>query len=329
MRAFATNNLEISLPSTKPLMKLLVVVSCFLFLAIIAQAQHSTDTFKDDKPPYIVEGISESDVIAVGQSVVIKGTVKKGAVALGGDVIVEGVVEGDVAAIGGSVRQKEGSRIGGDVIVLGGGYHHGKTAPGRSENSTTIMFAGYEQELRNLMRDPTTIVTPHFSFSYLGQRVLAILFWFIISLALTAVTPNSVGRAVARLHLSKARVAIIGVLAALVSTFGVVYSLHYLPTAVSVLLSLLVLILVFLSYIFGRVVIHAATGRWIQRRFLPDGNTSESIALLLGATFWTIALSLPYVWPLVVAVLMAGSLGISLTARNRQKWQAKPEGEKR
>ena len=41
---------------------------------------------------------------------------------LGGDVIVEGVVEGDVATIGGSVIQKAGSRIGGDVIVLGGTY---------------------------------------------------------------------------------------------------------------------------------------------------------------------------------------------------------------
>jgi hypothetical protein len=288
-----------------------------LFLSIAVKAQPIPDTSKDDKPPLVVEGVNESDVFGVGRSVVIRGTVKKGAMSFGGDVIVEGTVEGDVATIGGSVWQKEGSRIGGDVIILGGAYHHGKSEPGRSPNSTTIIYAGYEQELRSLMRDPTTIVTPHFSLTFFGQRVLAILFWFIISLALTAVTPNSVSRAVARLHLSKMRVAFIGILAALVSTFGVIYSLHYLPTAISVLMSLLVLILVLLSYIFGRVVIHAATGRWIQKRFLPDGNNSESIALLLGAAFWTIALSLPYIWPLIVALLMSASLGISLTARYR------------
>lgn len=288
-----------------------------LFLSIAVKAQPIPDTSKDDKPPLVVEGVNESDVFGVGRSVFIRGTVKKGAMSFGGDVIVEGTVEGDVATIGGSVWQKEGSRIGGDVIILGGAYHHGKSEPGRSPNSTTIIYAGYEQELRSLMRDPTTIVTPHFSLTFFGQRVLAILFWFIISLALTAVTPNSVSRAVARLHLSKMRVAFIGILAALVSTFGVIYSLHYLPTAISVLMSLLVLILVLLSYIFGRVVIHAATGRWIQKRFLPDGNNSESIALLLGAAFWTIALSLPYIWPLIVALLMSASLGISLTARYR------------
>ena len=36
--------------------------------------------------------------------------------------IVEGRVEGDAAAIGGSVFQREGSYIGGDVIVVGGKY---------------------------------------------------------------------------------------------------------------------------------------------------------------------------------------------------------------
>lgn len=325
MLSIALENSKISVPTTANLFKLLLAIFFLFFLSLIVQAQEIPDLSKDAKPPVIIEGVNESDVIGIGQSIVIKGTIKKGAIALGGDVIVEGIVDGDVAAIGGSVWQREGSFIGGDVIVLGGAYHHGKTAPGRSATSTTIMYAGYEEEIRNLMRDPKTLVTPHFSFSYFGQRILAILFWFILSLALTAVTPNSIGRAVARLKLSKTRVISIGILAALVSTFGVVYSLHYLPTMISVLLSPLVLILLFLSYIFGRVVIHAATGRWIQRKFLSEGRHPESIALLLGSAFWTIALSLPYIWPLILGVVMATSLGISLTARNRSEWMKKTE----
>jgi hypothetical protein len=325
VRSLAINNSDITFPTTINLLNWLLALSFLLLLAIVAQANTFPEPNKNEKPPLVIEGINESDVFGIGQSVIIKGTVKKGAMSFGGDVIVEGTVEGDVATIGGSIWQREGSHIGGDVIVLGGAYHHGKTAPGRSETSKTIMFAGYEQELRNLMRDPTTLVNPHFSLSYLGQRVLAILFWFVLSLALTAVTPNSVSRAVARMQLNKMRIALIGILAALVSTFGVVYGLHYLPTAIGVLGSLLVLILLFLSYIFGRVVIHAATGRWIQKRFLPAGRHSESIALFIGAAFWTIALSLPYIWPLIVGVLMAASLGISLTARHRQHWGQKEE----
>ena len=325
MDSVALDNSKMFLPTTINLMRLLLAFSFLLFLFVITQAEPIPDTSKDTKPPLVVEGVNEGDVFGFGQTVIIKGTIKKGAMSFGGDLIVEGVVEGDVATIGGSVWQRDGSRIGGDVIVLGGAYHHGKNAPERSPSSTTIMYAGYEQELRNLMRDPTTLVTPHFSFSYIGQRVLAILFWFILSLALTAVTPNSISRAVARLQLCKMRVALIGALAALVSTFGVAYSLHYLPTAISVLLSLLVLILIFLSYIFGRVVIHAATGRWIQRRFLPDGKHSESAALFLGAAFWTVALSLPYIGLFLIAILMAASLGISLTARHRQRWSQQAE----
>jgi hypothetical protein len=298
-------------------------ILCGLFLfALVVKAQAQPDlSRKDTKPPLVIEGVNESDVFGVGRSVIIRGTVKQGAMSFGGDVIVEGTVEGDVATIGGSVWQKEGSRIGGDVIILGGAYHHDKVSPARSPASATIMYAGYEQELRELMRDPTSIVTPHFSLGYLGQRFLAILFWFIISLALTSVTPNSVSRAVARLQLNKARIAMIGCLGALVSTFGTLYCLRYLPTAISVLLGILVLTLIFLSYLFGRVCIHAATGRWLQKKFLPEQKRSESIALLLGATFWTIALSLPYIWPLTVAFLMAASLGVTLTARYRLQWK--------
>jgi hypothetical protein len=74
-------------------------------------------------------------------------------------------------------------------------------------------------------------------------------------------------------------------------------------------------LLVLLSYLFGRVVIHAATGRWLQRVLLPEDRRSESVALLLGAAFWAVILALPYVWPFVVVALVVLSLGLSLTAR--------------
>ena len=72
----------------------------------------------------LVDGVTDTTVFGMGRTIKITGTVKQGALAFGGDVIVEGTVEGDVAAIGGSVIQLDGSRIGGDVIVLGGTYRH-------------------------------------------------------------------------------------------------------------------------------------------------------------------------------------------------------------
>jgi hypothetical protein len=183
------------------------------------------------------------------------------------------------------------------------------------------MYAGYEQELRELARNPASILTPEFSLAFVGWRLMAVLFWFIVSIALTAVSPGAVGRAAARLQLTLPRVALIGLVGALVLGPGVTSALHFLPPALAALVGVTALLLVLLSYLFGRVVIHAATGRWLQRVLLPEDRRSESVALLLGAAFWAVVLALPYVWPFVVFALVVLSLGLSLTARYRLGWK--------
>jgi hypothetical protein len=117
------------------------------------------------------------------------------------------------------------------------------------------------------------------------------------------------------------RVALIGFTGSIVCSFGVLACLRVLPTVVSAFVGIMALLLLIIAYLFGRVVIHAATGRWLQRRFLPEGKRSESVALLLGAGVWAIILSLPYVWPLIVAGLLVTSLGLALTARYRLGWK--------
>jgi hypothetical protein len=87
------------------------------------------------------------------------------------------------------------------------------------------------------------------------------------------------------------------------------------------ILGAMMLILLLVAYVFGRVVLHAATGRWLQRTFLPNGQRSESFALLFGVAFWTIVLSLPFLWPLIVSGLLVTSLGLALTARYRLVWK--------
>jgi len=256
----------------------------------------------------------------MGESIRITGTVKEGAIAFGGDVIVEGTVEGDVAAIGGSVIQRSGSRIGGDVMVLGGIYYGDKTNQGRNPNSVTMMYAGYQDQLRRAMREPFSLLHPNFSAAFLGIRLLAILFWFIIAVALTAAMPNTVSRAVTRLQLASLRVAIIGIVGAVVLITGGILCLWVLPSIVGALLWLLIGLLSIVATLFGRVVISAATGRWLQRRLFPQLK-SESVILLLGVTFWVALASLPYIWPIVDAGLLVVSLGLALTARYRLSWK--------
>jgi hypothetical protein len=303
--------------------RLTAIVIWFLVLVGAVHAQATADNATEQE--VVISGVTDSTVYGMGNPIRISGTVKQGAIGFGCDVIVEGTVEGDVAAIGGSVVQKAGAKINGDVIVIGGTYTHADLVPQRNPAAMTMMYAGYEQELRNLMRSPRGLLRPSWSSGYLGLRLLAILFWFIVALALTAAMPGTISRGVTRLQLTSLRVALIGFTAAVVIGAGVVACLRMLPETISALVGMMALILMIVGWLFGRVVLAAATGRWLQRKYVPVGKHSESVALLIGTTFWVLLTSLPYVWPFVVAVMVVLSLGLALTARYRVGWR-RPEG---
>ena len=273
-----------------------------------------------DEKVVLIDGTNEGTVFGVGNSVRITGTVKQGAMSFGGDVIVEGVVEGDVATIGGSVIQRRGSRIGGDVIVLGGTYHADDTHPNRNLTAKTMMYAGYQQELRDLMRNPTGLFSPHWTPSYLGTRLLVVLFWFLVSLGFTAAMPGTISRGIARLQLTSLRVAAIGLIGVVVLFVGVLLCLWIMPEPVRVLVGLLALLLWVVASLFGRVILYAATGRWLQRKYIPFGKNSEAVALLLGTSLWVLLTSLPYVWPFMATFILIISFGLALTARYRVNW---------
>ncbi len=186
----------------------------------------------------------------------------------------------------------------------------------------TIMYAGYEQELGDMMRNPTGIFSPHWTPTYLGTRLLVVLFWFIVSLAFTAAMPGTISRGVARLQLTSLRVAAIGLIGIVVLFVGVMLCLWIMPEPVRVLVGLLALLLWLVASVFGRVILYAATGRWLQRKYIPAGKNSEAVALLLGTGFWVLATSLPYVWPFMAVFILIISFGLALTARYRVGWDA-------
>ena len=294
-------------------------IAALLVWVLLLFGGASAQSAADDKV-VIVEGTNEATVFGVGNSIRITGTVKQGAMSLGGDVIVEGVVEGDVAAIGGSVSQKSGSRIGGDVIVLGGIYHADDTPANRKPEAMTMMYAGYQQELREMMRNPTGLFSPRWTPSYFGTRLLVVLFWFLVALGFTAAMPRTISRGVARLQLTSLRVAAIGLIGVVVLFGFVLLCLWIMPEPIRVLVGLLALLLWLVAGLFGRVILYAATGRWLQRKYVPIGKNSEAVALLLGTSFWVLLTSLPYVWPFMATFILIISFGLALTARYRAGW---------
>jgi hypothetical protein len=301
-------------PGRPDLNRLAALLLWVLVLVGVASAQNSAN-----QQEMVIKGNNEGTVYGLGNSVRITGTAKE-AISLGGDVIVEGTVEGDVATIGGSVIQKAGARIGGDVMVFGGTYRTEDAHANRKPDAITIMYAGYQQELGDIMRNPTGLFSPSWTPSYLGIRLLVVLFWFVVSLAFTAVMPGTISRGVARLQLTSLRVAAIGLIGMVVVFVGVLLCLRLIPEPISVVIGLLALSLWFVAGLFGRVILYAATGRWLQRKYFHLAKHSEAVALLLGTTFWVLLTSLPYVWPFMATFILIISFGLALTARYRVGW---------
>ena len=299
-------------PNKLDLNRLVALLLWVLVLVGAASAQNAKETL-------VISGKNEGPVVGLGKSIRITGSAQE-AVSLGGDVIVEGVVDGDVAAVGGSVIQKAGGRIGGDVMVIGGSYRAEDPHPNRNPQAMTMMYAGYEQELRNMMNNPTGIFSPRWTSTYLGTRLLVVLFWFLVSLGLTLVMPNTISRGVARLNLTSLRVAAIGLIGLVVLLGVVPLCLWIMPQPIQVMVGLLALLLLLVSGVFGRVILYAATGRFLQRKYLAIGKNSEAVALLLGTSFWVLLTSLPYVWPFIAVFMLIISFGLALTARYRVGW---------
>ncbi|HEX8638005.1 MAG TPA: polymer-forming cytoskeletal protein, partial [Pyrinomonadaceae bacterium] len=213
-------------------------------LTFFSQTQISVTP--DDKT-LIIEDAPEMEVFAFGKTVIVKKQAK-GVLSFGGDVVVEGRVEGDVAAIGGSITQKENAFIGGDVIIFGGTYRPESKNPLRNESKETVMYAGYEEELRDLTQNPSQIFSPTFSLPFAAQRVLSMLFWFVISLGLTTLAPGAVSRAVARFQLSTLKIFATGFAAFILMTITIIVSLSFLPNYLSAIFGLMAFVLLMLAY---------------------------------------------------------------------------------
>ena len=269
----------------------------------------------------IVNDAPEMKVIAISKNVIIRNRAKE-VLVWGGNVTIEGSVEGDVATIGGSVLQKENGFIGGDVIVFGGNYSSESSKPLRTEGKDTVMFGMFEEELRSFAKDPSQILKPEFNASYLVQRLLAVIFWFLVTMGAATITPGAVGRAMAGLKLSALKIAAVGAGGFIVSCFALIIGIGFLPEYLSAVFGLMGFVLVMLAYGFGRVVIHVAIGKFILERLFPHRRLSESLAVLTGVFASVAILSFPYIWPLAVFAFFSIGTGLVVTARTSRSWKA-------
>jgi hypothetical protein len=288
-----------------------------LCLTVLANPEITTS---EDQTTVIVNDAPEQDVISFGKSVIVIKRAK-GVLAVGGDITVEGRVEGDVATIGGNIVQKENAYIGGEIIAIGGSYKPESTSPLRESGKQTIVLGVFEEELRGVGQDPTSVFAPSFSLGFLAQRLFIALVWFVISLVFTTLAPGAVSRAVARVQISSLKIFAIGAVSFVLIATAVVGGSITLPNYLSATIAFLGAVVVLLGFVFGRVVLQVSAGKLIQKHFLAGNDRSETLALLIGVLAWTLLLSLPYVWLIALFVIFAAGVGLVLTGKTSPKWQ--------
>lgn len=269
-----------------------------------------------DNDTLVIENSPELNVLAFRKTVIIRSNAKE-VFSWGGDVVVEGRVEGDVAALGGNVVQRETGYIGGAVIVIGGAYKPDVPKPARGEGSETVVFGMFEEEFRGLAQDPSQIFAPAVSTAFLIQRILSVLFWFLVTLIVATLAPGAVSRSVAEVKTNALKIFGYGSAGLVLTLLLVVIGLHFFPDHLGAVVSLMALVLLFLAYGFGRVILQVLLGRWVVRRTLGGTRTSDALAIFAGTFGLTLLLSVPYVWPFCVFALFAVGIGLVTRARRR------------
>lgn len=298
--------------------RLLLLLAFSLFsVAVSATPEISTS---EDQTTVIVNDAPDQEVIVIGKSVIVNKRAK-GVLAIGGDIVVEGRVEGDVATVGGNIIQKENAYIGGDIIVFGGAYKPESQTPLREPGKETVMFGVFEEELRSFGQNPAQIFSPELTLTFVAQRLVVALFWFVISIVMTTLAPGAVGRAVARVHLSPLKVAGIGAGAFLLVMVLIIGGALIAPNYLGATLALMGMLVLLLGYVFGRVSLQVSLGKLVQKHFLSEHNRSETLAILIGVLLWTLLLSLPYVWLIALFAIFTVGIGLVLTGRSTPRWQ--------
>lgn len=269
-----------------------------------------------DHPPLVIEESDDmhEDQVVMGRSIKIIGHVRGGVLSLGGDVIVTGSVEGDVAAVGGSVVQTAGSHISGDVLVVGGNYKHIEGQSCRGVGTTTVVYSGSGEHLREFFANPTRqLIAPSIDRTFIGWRIAVALSSFVLAMILVGLAPKLISRASERLASDSLRIAAIGLVGTLVAILLTGLALVTLPTPAAAIISGVLLVVLVVVQVLGRVVAYFFVGRWLQRKLLGENHRSQTIALLLGVVTLAILGSLPVLGALLVFATFILSVGIMLT----------------
>jgi hypothetical protein len=288
------------------------VLAILLIFASPAKAQ-TVEPKPSPKSLVIQPDEVAADVIVHGQDVIVLGRVTGVVLVLGGDATIAGRVEGDAAIIGGSLVQRDGGFIGGNVVVMGGRYEPGVGPSLRRPEATTVVIAEYGDDLRELFQRPwRSLLIPRLTAFYLGQRLLSLLFYFLLALLLLAIVPTQLMRAIDALKTRYLSISLIGLVGLLLTGWLMMLAVQKLPLVLATSILLFVIVIMLGMYLFGSLVVHLLVGRWVQHWLSRGRDRSNINALLYALALLAIVFSVPVIGILVWIGMAILSFGITL-----------------
>lgn len=251
------------------------------------------------------------DIISFGTDVIIKGTAKKSVIVIRGSISVYGTVNEDVVGIGSKVSVFSGAKINGDLLVIGGRL--------KKERETCIegdMF--YFKPGRNFPTFFKSALKGAFSFPSkpyeLLLKIIALISWFLLVLIVNFFFPRNVSEASLIMRRNIWKGLLIGLFSLLIIIVFLAFFGFLSLFLIGIPFLILVLIILFLTLLFGRTIVFHWMGSNLLEVFKRT-EFSNTIAVISGFVVFFIIAFIPFLSVLMRIFVDLCGIGIAVISK--------------
>ncbi len=265
------------LPGARRSVGLFLLVASLLAVAGCVQVQAGDGAFAVGNDIVVRRGDSErDDVVVVGGNVRIEGRARRDVVVIGGRLEINGEVGGSVSCVAGTLILGPGARVNGDVVAVAASLRRSDSARIDGEFVNVSIDSPFDGWVGGPVFVPWA-----WGLWWPGLSVGFLVLWLLGSLVTIALVGDRVSSASHSISRDPLRLWAIGVFGLLCLTAAHVVSLVLWLLLIGIPITLFLLFLGFVAYIFGVVAVFQAVGtRVVNAVGRPEA--SQTAIILVG-----------------------------------------------
>jgi len=247
-----------------------------------------------------------------GGTIEINGNVKGSVILIGGSLKLEGQVEEDVICVSTTITLGEKTLITGDFFVIGGDVKPPVQGTVKSMVGREYLNFNFKKIENTII--PTLADTRTMAF----LKIVIIFFWFIVTLILFAVIPRKINSAEEIFEKHLLKLGFIGILSLVTFIFSLFIFIVLSFVIIGIPLLFILLILYFITFLFGRTVMFYFIGIKLSRR-LNLKKITPAVFIMIGAIIYALLKFLPIVGPVLLIIVNIFEIGIGVSFFFRKK----------